>query len=80
MPKCATLSPATARRNSTEGDFGSSVSWDTPPNMNRVMALTFRPAALATRLWANSWASTETKKRMLVAKPITQQVAVLQSW
>ena len=42
--------PAIAMRNSLPGDFGSSVSWDTPPKKNRVMALTFSPSALATRL------------------------------
>src|SRR5512137_585467 len=56
MPQHAALimrlvpGPATARRNSWPGDFGSSVSCETPPKMNREIALTFRPAALATRL------------------------------
>ncbi len=68
-----------AMRNSVPGFPGSWVSWDTPPKMNRVIALTCMPAACATRLWASSWASTEAKKRILVIAAMSQFVVVLQS-
>jgi len=64
--------PARATRNSIAGFCGSSVIWETPPRMNRVMDLMRIPAACATRLCAISCIRSDMKKRRLVASPMSQ--------
>ncbi len=58
--------------NSVFAVFGSSVIWETPPKMKRVMLRTGISLDRAYTEWASSCRSTETKRSRLVARPTTQ--------
>ena len=80
MPRTTlVIGPTTAVRNSARALGGSRSRLDTPPKRKSVMRSTGTPKRLATREWASSWRTTETKKRIVAATAVASAVAVVQS-